>query len=103
MRKIIFAMAFAASGVFAGQVNDLAPDFDNTIQDNGFWDTSEHPNVEVAECASDINKFNSLDSVICRLGFGSIAIFDSREKTLEESNALSQFSSWPVGMVIIVR
>jgi hypothetical protein len=39
MKKLLLLAVFIAGGAFAVQlgVNDLAPDFDNTIADNGFW------------------------------------------------------------------
>jgi hypothetical protein len=103
MKKLVLATVFAAGGVFAVQVNDLAPDFDNTVQDDGFWDTTGHALVEVAEGESDDTLFGSLDSVSCGLGSGSISVFDSREKTSGESDALLRFSSRPVGTIINLR
>ena len=52
MKKLLLLAVFIAGGAFAVQlgVNDLAPDFDNTIVDNGFWDTTEHSQVIVDEC-----------------------------------------------------
>jgi hypothetical protein len=54
MKRFLLIAALVAGGAFAVQVNDLAPDFDNTIADDGFWDTTGHLPVEVVEASSDV-------------------------------------------------
>ena len=103
MKKLMLMVVLGAGGAFAVQVNDLAPDFDNTIADDGFWDTTGHLPVEVAEAASDTEMRSSLDSMTAGSGTGAIALFDSRETTRSESDGIARFSSRPVGTVINVR
>lgn len=103
MKKFLLMAVLVAGSVFAVQVNDLAPDFDSTISDDGFWDTTGHLPVEVSEASSDAEVFASLDSMIFGLGECSIALFDSRERTQDESDGLDRFSSRPVGTVINLR
>ena len=96
---------FIAGGAFAVQlgVNDLAPDFDNNIADNGFWDTTGHTLVTVDECSSDATGFASLDSLSSDFCTKAIAVFDSRETTEDESDGIVRFTSRPVGTVINLR
>jgi hypothetical protein len=103
MKRFLLIAALVAGGAFAVQVNDLAPDFDNTIADDGFWDTTGHLPVEVVEASSDAEGFASLDSVIFGSGECAIALFDSRERTQGESAGLARFTSRPVGTVINLR
>jgi hypothetical protein len=105
MKKLFLAAALVAGGAFAVQVNvnDLAPDFDNTIADNGFWDTTGHSQVIVEECSSDATGFASLDSLSSDFCTKAIAVFDSRETTEDESDGIAKFTSKPVGTVINLR
>jgi hypothetical protein len=105
MKKLLLLAVFIAGGAFAVQlgVNDLAPDFDNTIVDNGFWDTTEHSQVIVDECSSDATGFASLESVSADACVKEIAVFDSRETTEDESEGIARFTSKPVGTVINLR
>ena len=105
MKRLLLVVALVVSGAFAAQVNvnDLAPDFDSTIADDGFWDTTGHLPVEVSEASSDTEGFASLDSVIFGSGKCAIALFDSRERTQDESAGLARFTSRPVGTVINLR
>lgn len=101
MKRFLFFVVFATIGAFAVQVNDLAPDFDNTISDDGFWDTTGHQDVVVAEAASDTSIYAAIDSVTCGMGSGAmVAAFDSRETTQDEATTSFQFSSKPRGIVI---
>jgi hypothetical protein len=105
MKKLFLAAALVAGGAFAVQVNvnDLAPDFDNTIADNGFWDTTGHLPVEVLEASSDTEGFASIDSMSTSSVAKEIAVFDSRETTEDESDGIAKFTSKPVGTVINLR
>jgi hypothetical protein len=103
MKKLMLMAVLGAGGAFAVQVNDLAPDFDNTIADDGFWDTTGHLPVEAAEAASDTAQSASLDSITAGSGSGAIALFDSRETTQSGSDGIAVFSSRPRGTVINVR
>ena len=105
MKKLLLLAVFIAGGAFAVQlgVNDLAPDFDNNIADNGFWDTTGHTLVTVDECSSDATGFASLDSVSADACVKEIAVFDSRETTEDESDGIVRFTSRPVGTVINLR
>ena len=105
MKKMLLLVVFLTSGAFAVQlgVNDLAPDFDNTIVDNGFWDTTEHSQVIVDECSSDAMGFASLESMSADCSVKVIAVFDSRETTEDESEGIARFTSKPVGTVINLR
>lgn len=103
MMRIFLMAALAVAGAFAMEVNDLAPDFDNTILDDGFWDTTGHQNVVVAIGCSDA-AHGALDSVTCGIGVGAIvSVFDSREATRDESDDMVAFTSKPVGLNIIFR
>ena len=103
MKRLLLITALGAGAAFAVQVNDLAPDFDNTITDNGFWDTTGHAPVEVAEAASAADAFASIDSVSSGSGGGAIAVFDSRETTSGESDGIAVFTSRPLGTIIKIR
>ena len=103
MKMILFVAVLCVGGLFAVQVNDLAPDFDNTISDDGFWDTTGHPYVEVTIAESDISEYDSIDSILSYKSDGLIAIFDSRENTSDESDTLLRFTSRPMGTIINVR
>lgn len=103
MKRLLLATLFVAGAAIAAQVNDLAPDFTNTIEDDGFWDTTGHLYVSVSEGSSDALTFGSLDSCGESSSSGSIALFDSREKTAERSPALPEFYSTKTGVVILVR
>ena len=105
MKKLLLLAVFIAGGAFAVQlgVNDLAPDFDNNIADNCFWDTTGHTLVTVDECSSDATGFASLDSLSSDSCTKDIAVFDSRETTEDESDGIVRFTSRPVGTVINLR
>ena len=103
MKTLLFAALFCAGGLFAVQVNDLSPDFENTISDDGFWDTTGHSYVEVSIAESDGSEYDSIDSILLCKSDGLIAIFDSRETTSDESDALLRFTSRPMGTIINVR
>ncbi|MBQ3097874.1 MAG: hypothetical protein IJC66_06920 [Kiritimatiellae bacterium] len=103
MKKLLLMSVFGAGGLLAVQVNDLAPDFDNAIVDDGFWDTTGHLPLEVTEAASDTAQLASLDSMTSGSGSGAIALFDSRETTWNESDGIARFTSRPVGTVINLR
>lgn len=103
MKRILLVSVFAAVGAFAVQMNDLAPDFDNTISDDGFWDTTEHVGVEVASASSDVAEFDALDARVSTCCSGAIALFDSRETTQDESSGLARFTSCPKGITIDFR
>ena len=103
MKTLLFAALFCAGGLFAVQVNDLSPDFENNISDDGFWDTTGHPYVEVSIAESDRSEYDSIDSILLCKSDGLIAIFDSRETTSDESDALLRFTSRPMGTIINVR
>ena len=103
MKRSLLIFAFAAVGAFAVQLNDLAPDFDNTIPDDGFWDTTEHVGVEVASASSDTAVFDALDARVSTRADGVIALFDSRETTQDESSGLARFTSFPKGFMVDFR
>lgn len=105
MKRLFLTTALATAGAFAVQVdvNDLAPDFDNAVADNGFWDTTGHSPVTVDECSSDATGFASLDSLSSDSCAKAIAVFDSRETTESESDGIARFTSRPVGTVINLR
>lgn len=103
MMRIFLMAALAVVGAFAMEVNDLSPDFDNTILDDGFWDTTGHQDVDVAVGCSDAAR-GALDSVTCGIGVGTtVSVFDSRETTRDESDDVVAFTSKPVGLNIIFR
>ena len=103
MKKLLLMSVFGAGGLFAVQVNDLAPDFDNAIADDGFWDTTGHLPVEVQEASSALAQFSSLDSMTSGSDYVAVALFDSRETTRNESEGIARFTSRPVGTVINLR
>ena len=104
MKRFLLLFAFAAIGAFAVQMNDLAPDFDNTISDDGFWDTTGHQYVTVVEASSDASVFGSLESLGGSTDEGSTrSVFDSRETTQDESDDVFMFTSMPVGIRLIFR
>ena len=103
MKRLLLSSLFVAGAAIAAQVNDLAPDFTNTIEDDGFWDTTGHLYVSVSEGSSDAQTFGSLDSCGESSASGSIALLDSREKTSWRSPTLPEFYSTKTGVAIIVR
>ena len=103
MKRSLLVFAFAAVGAFAVQLNDLAPDFDNTISDDGFWDTTEHVGVEVVSASSDTAVFDALDARASTCADGVIVLFDSRETTQDESSGLVRFTSYPRGFTVDFR
>ena len=105
MKKLLLMAVLATGGAFAVQVNvnDLAPDFDNAIVDNGFWDTTGHSPLAVDECSSEATGFASLDSLSSDFCATAIDVFDSRETTEDESDGIAKFTSKPVGTVINLR
>ena len=102
MKRLFLSLPLLTGVAFAASVNDLAPDFDNTIVDD-FWDTTGHQYVSVAEAASDAAVFDVLETRVSSSASGSVAEFDSREKTADRSPALPIFDSTKVGLLILVR
>lgn len=103
MKKTFLIAALFTVGVFAVQVNDLAPDFDNTITDNGFWDTTDHLDVVVAEASSDSSIYDAIETRTSSTDVHALQSFDSRETTKAESEGLANFSSMPAGIIISIR
>lgn len=103
MKKTFLIAALFTVGVFAVQVNDLAPDFDKTIIDNGFWDTTDHLDVVVAEASSDSSVYDAIETRTSSAEGQALQTFDSRETTKSESEGLANFSSMPVGIIISFR
>ena len=103
MKKTFLIAALFTIGAFAVQVNDLAPDYGNTIADDGFWDTTGHSYVVVAEASSDSSVYGAIETRVASAEGVTLQQFDSRETTKAESGGLANFSSMPVGSVISIR
>lgn len=104
MMKKVFTLAVVCAGALAAaQLNDLSPDFDNTIEGDGFWDTTGHEEVVVSEASSDPLDFCSIETRTSSSLGDALAVLDSRESTHGESTGLARFSSMPAGIIINVR
>ena len=103
MKKIFLIAALLTVGVFAVQVNDLAPDYGNAITDDGFWDTTGHSYVVVAEASSDPSVYGAIETRVASVESVTLQQFDSRETTTAESGGLARFSSMPVGVIVSFR
>ena len=103
MKKMFLIVAFFTVGVFAVQVNDLAPDYSNATTDDGFWDTTGHNYVVVSEASSDPSVYGAIETRTSSSLGDALAALDSRESTQEESTGLARFSSMPAGIMINVR
>jgi len=103
MKKTFLIAALFTVGVFAVQVNDLAPDYSNAIADDGFWDTTGHNYVVVAEASSDSSVYGAIETRVASVESVTLQQFDSRETTKAESGGLARFSSMPVGVIVSFR
>lgn len=103
MKRTFLIAAFFTVGVFAVQINDLAPDFDNAMTDNGFWDTTDHLDVVVAEASSDSSIYGAIETRNSSADGHALQSFDSRETTTATSEGLANFSSMPAGIIISFR
>ena len=103
MKRTFLIAVLLTVGVFAVQVNDLAPDYSNAIADDGFWDTTGHSYVVVAEASSDSAVYDAIETRTSSADGYALQSFDSRETTKAESGGLANFSSMPVGIIISFR
>ena len=103
MKKTFLIAALFTVGVFAVQVNDLAPDYSNAIADDGFWDTTGHSYVVVAEASSESSVYDAIETRNSSADGHALQSFDSRETTTAESEGLAKFSSMPTGVILSFR
>ena len=103
MKRTFLIAVLLTVGVFAVQVNDLAPDYGNATTDDGFWDTTGHNYVVVAEASSDSFVYGAIETRTSSTDVHALQTFDSRETTKSESEGLANFSSMPVGIIVSFR
>ena len=103
MKKMFSIAALFTVGVFAAQVSDMAPDYGNATTDDGFWDTTGHNYVVVAEASSDSFVYGAIETRTSSADGHALQSFDSRETTTAESEGLAKFSSMPTGVILSFR